>query len=125
MITNSAFSVSLKNAITNFGRSSEASEGSPPPSVIQGTSDDPLVLFFAPDVIISFNRAYTKENKSSAGSGNTIMASISSEDAENWKRSIMHQQTILVCLVTFLSPEISLVIGSLSHQLIDLPSISL
>lgn len=53
------------------------------------------------------------------------MASISSEDAENWKRNIMHQQTILVCLVTFLSPEISLDIGSLSHQLIDLPSISL
>ena len=53
------------------------------------------------------------------------MAPIISEDAENWKRNIMHVQTILVCLGIFLSPEISLDVGSLNHQLSDFPNISL
>lgn len=56
--------VSLARILTRLGRSSEAFEGSPAPSVIQGNSEDPLLLtIFATEVIISFNLACKKINK--------------------------------------------------------------
>ena len=48
--------IHLDRVITNFGRSSDALEGSPAPSTIQGSSDDPLFwTVFATEVIISCN----------------------------------------------------------------------
>lgn len=51
------------NVITNLGRSSDAFEGSPAPSTIQGDSDDSSFwTVFAPEIIISFNLV-CKESK--------------------------------------------------------------